>query len=479
MAAGAFWTVGLRFAVRLLGLVSLVVLARLLTPADFGLVALATLLAASIELLGSFNFEVWLIRHPAAGRDHYDTVWTLSVLRGAVTALLLTLVAQPAAAFFDEPRLAAVLMIIGVAAAVGALRNVGVIDFQKRLQFDKDFLLLVGGKLGGFCVTVATAWAWRSYWALVAGLVAQRLFDLALSYRLHPYRPRFSLRCWHEAFHFSKWLLASNLLNFIYNRADTFIFGKLLNSQTLGLYTVAREVADLAVTELVMPVRRVLLPGYAQMSGDAPTLRRGFVDSFAVIVLIGLPLAAGIGLTAEPLVRVLLGARWLEAVPLVQILAVYGIASVGFANQGPVLLALGHARLASLLLGLGVALLIPAVAWAGLRFGVQGGAWALGVVNVLLLATGLTATLRVLGVTFGQVLSQIWRSVAATALMAVAVSAVQLSLHGLPALLQLAACVAAGAVSYAAALLVLWWLSGRDPGPERALLGYLQNTVSK
>ncbi len=476
IAYGAGWVVGLRFALRALGLVSTVILARLLLPADFGLIALATLLAAAVERLGAFNFDVWLVRHPDPGAADYDTVWTLSIIRGLASGALLVALAHPVSGFFDEPRLAAVVAVLGVASAAGAFENVGIVDFRKHLQLHRDFLLMMACKVGAFVVTVSLAVALRSYWALLAGIITNYALRLALSFRLHPFRPRLSLHSWREAFDFSKWLLVSNTLAFVYNRADTFILGKLVSSQVLGLYAVAHELANLAATELVQPIRRALLPGYAKMIDDPAQLRRGFVDGFGIIMLIGAPCAVGIALLADPLVRTLLGDNWLEAIPIVQVLALYALAAVGMANINPVLMAVGRTRLLAVLFLAGVLVLVPAFTWATHSYGVLGGAWALGVTNTLAFLASLFATMKILGVAARDVLGAVWRVAPALAVLAVTVTAVR-DAPAVAALwpgLVLLAGVLAGAAAYVAACLGLWRLAGAGAGPERAVLDFVR-----
>src|SRR5688572_28508821 len=105
MARGAAWMVALRFTIRGVGLASTLILARLLVPADFGLVAIATSILGLLEAMSEFSFDTALIRHPDATRRHYDTAWTLSIMRAAATALLLVVLAVPVAGLFEEPRL--------------------------------------------------------------------------------------------------------------------------------------------------------------------------------------------------------------------------------------------------------------------------------------------------------------------------------------------------------------------------------------
>ncbi|GEM_PF-219590 len=478
IASGAAWVVAARLAVRSIGLVSTLILARLLVPADFGLIALATLIAASVELLSAFNFDVWLIRYPNPTRDHYNTVWTLSVIRGVITAFILLPLAYPASLFFDEPRLVEVLQALAGGSVLLGLQNVGVINFRKHLQFDKEFLLLAISKFGAFLVTVSVAYIYRSYWALVTGIISGYALNFALSYLMHSYRPNFCLTHGREIFNFSKWLMLSNLLGFVYVRADTLIVGKLLNAQTLGLYTVAYEISTLATSELVAPIRQVLLPGYSKISNDLARMKTAFIDGLGIILLIGMPCSLGTGLVAEPLVRVLLGDKWLETIPLVQILVLYGLSSVAMANLSPLLLSLGRTRLISRLYGLGVLILLPGFLWANLHAGISGGAWALGICNSLLFLISLMATLRVLKLSVKPLIKGIWRIVIASMSMLLIVLAAQQTLmQNLAPIIQLFCYALLGCLAYIASLLLLWRLCHYPDGAEKIVIEYINKKL--
>src|SRR5262249_45457483 len=130
MARGAAWMVAARFVDRSIGVVSTVVLARLLLPADFGLVAMAMSIIAALALLGAFNFDLALIQHPSSERRHFDTVWTLDLGVAVVSALTLLILAAPAASFYREPRLSWVMVALAAGALIGGLQNVGVVTFR-------------------------------------------------------------------------------------------------------------------------------------------------------------------------------------------------------------------------------------------------------------------------------------------------------------------------------------------------------------
>ena len=206
--------VAMRLSIRFVGIISTIVLARLLVPADFGLVAMATMIFGLIEIMSQFGFDVVLIQKQNAGRDYYDTAWSLSILRGLVTTLAMYAGAGVAADFFGDPRLVEIVYILRLIAFAAGFTNIGIVDFRKDMNFGKNFQYMVSVKLCSFFVTLFFALVLRSYWALVIGIASNTVAQLGLSYYLHPYRPRWSLSRWREIMNFSKWLVLNNILIF-------------------------------------------------------------------------------------------------------------------------------------------------------------------------------------------------------------------------------------------------------------------------
>jgi O-antigen/teichoic acid export membrane protein len=182
VAAGAAWMVGLKFIERGIGFVSTLILARLLLPSDFGLVAMAMAVFAFVEIAGSFGFDLALIRQRDASRAQYDSAWSLSVGYGALSGVALLALAYPTAAFFKEPRLLPVMAVLAAIAFVQGLENIGTVDFRKEFRFGKDFQLMLAKKLIAFVVTLALAVIWRNHWALLAGIAASRVANCCVSH---------------------------------------------------------------------------------------------------------------------------------------------------------------------------------------------------------------------------------------------------------------------------------------------------------
>lgn len=482
-AIGAAWTVALRFSIRGIGLVSTVILARLLVPDDFGLVGLAMMLQGILEVMGRFGFDLALIREPDAGRKHYDTTWTLTLIRNGLVAVILFALAIPATRFFAEPRLEAVIYWVAFAMLLAGFENIGIVDFRKELQFNKDFAFMIVGKVGSFLVTVPLAFLLRSYWALVAGMILGRFFRVVASYVMHSYRPRLSMAAWRELFAFSKWMLVNNIITYLNTRFVPFLIGKVSGIAALGVYNISYEVSNLPTSELAAPVRRALYPGYAKLNKDPKRFAALFLDSLSLMLILGVPLGIGVSLTAEHLVYVFLGAKWAEAIPLIQVLAVYGAITISFGNAGPAIVALGSPRLLAWIKIAVFAVLVPLVSVATIWIGPIGAAWALLAAACLRVALLVITTRRLLDLRLTRVVASTWRIFGATLAMIAGVRALQLLWPTAPSVgtmaLQLGAYVACGAIIYCVTLLALWYLSGLPEGAERKITSLIRGRLSR
>lgn len=474
MARGAVWMVAWRLADRVLGLLSTLVLVRLLLPSDFGLVSMATSLIALIGLLSAFSFDVALIQNQRAERRHYDTAWTLNVLFGFATAIVLALLAGTAARFYAEPRLEAVLYSLAVGSALAGLSNIGTVAFRKDIELGKEFAFQMAKRIVMVVVTITLALTLRSYWALVIANILANGLGVLISFGMHPYRPRFSLAAGSELLHFSKWLLINNSLNFLQNGSPNFILGKIVGTQGLGIYNVAYEIANLPTSDLVAPITRATYPGYAKMAGDLPQLRSMYLRVTALIAFITIPIGVAIVALSELVVALLLGPNWSAAAPLMSCLAIYGVTQCLQANGGAVMVALGRLKAISVILAIHCAALVPALIYGAYQGGALGGAIATLAVGVILTPVNLAQVFARIELGFGTFMVTVWRPLAAAAVLFVLL---RWLVSALPAtdlgsrLTLAAASAGAGTAVYLGAVWLLWMASGRPEGPESILIG--------
>jgi lipopolysaccharide exporter len=473
MAKGTGWTVGTQLTIQVIAMLSTMILARLLVPADFGLVALATALSGALHAISEFSFDLALIHNQSAARREYDTAWTLSICRNAILAGALAAGAGLIASSFGDERLEPVVYSLALATFFSGFQNIAVVDFRKELAFHRDLVFMVVGKLGPAIVTVPLALIWRNYWALVAGIVAGSVFRVALSFAMHNYRPRISFEGWHDLIHFSKWLLIGNLGIFVYGRSSTFILGKISGASAVGVFTLSSEIAGIVTFNLMMPLRRAVFPGYAKLATDVRRLHDIFIDIFAVVFLVGAPLTLGIGLVANPLVRIALGERWLGAIPLIQILCVGEFLQLINAGASPIYVATGRPHYTAVLFAGSAIAAVPLLIFATNRWGALGAAYATLAVTVLFAALDLILVNRLLHLSLSRLLAGCWRSIISVALMVAAVAALQSLWPTSESIANcwsmLAAAVTLGGLVYSVCGLTLWFLAGRPRGAERHL----------
>lgn len=483
-ARGAGWMIAWRLATRLLGLASTLLLVRLLAPGDFGLVALAFSFAAALEACMAIGVETQIIRARDPSRALYDTAFTLNLLRGLALAVLVAALAAPAAAFFEEPRLEAVMFVLALLPAIGGLTSVGIADFQRALDFSKEFRLMLLPRLLQVVATVSAAFALRSYWALLIGIFAERLARVAMSYAMHPYRPRLSLSAWRELAGFSFWVWAGSVAMAARDRLEVMVVGRTLGTSQVGIYTVSIEIAGLPMTEVVGPISRACMPGFAATLRADADAADAFVRVTAITALVALPAGFGISLVAGPLVALALGQTWREAAILIQYLGI-GYVSVAFMLLNVAMLtAYGYMRqiflvtLMSAAIRVGLLLLFVTVFGLGLRGVGLGSGLALLAESVVLMVCVLAA----LDLRPRALIPHLWRPVAGVAVMTFGLWWLGLGWAPVPtavgaalwALLLGAGC---GAAIYAATVMGLWLASGRPAGAESDMLELLRRVA--
>jgi O-antigen/teichoic acid export membrane protein len=469
--------VAFRWVDRLIGLVSIAILARLLRPDDFGIVAYAMLFIGLLELFAATSTDTELIRHKAADSAYLNAAWTINILRGLALAALMLAFAQTVADFFHEPRLTVIIWVLAAMPLLGALENVGVVEFRKNLEFDREFRFLLVTRILGTLSTLALAFALRTYWALAIGSVLRVAFRTALSFRVHPFRPRLSVAKLPEIFRFSRWMMIQNLAAGVYDRLPGLLIGRELSSSALAFFNVGKEIADLSTTELRAPIRRVLYPGLATLSQQGDRVADILVESTGMLALLTLPISLGIALVAEDLVPLFLGEAWRPAIGVLQPLAVaVAITSIS-TNSQLAYLVLNRAHLAAIAGSLRLLVLMAVLAAIMPLVSLEAMAYAVAGVSSVMIVVEYALVSRILEIDVRRFLAVVWRPIVAGLAMCAAVWLVRTSLvpaSGLPGHARsLATCALVGSVAYAVTLAGLWNAGGRRNGAERRLLSLL------
>jgi lipopolysaccharide exporter len=479
---GVAWMLMLRIALRLLGLLSTMVLARLLTPEDFGIVAIAMSFFALLTLFKSFGFDTAIIQIKHPEREHYDTAWTFNFIFGMCFAVILALCAGWIAEFYDNEELHSLVMAVSLLFVIGSVKNVGTLDFRKNLTFSKEFSLHIIPKIVGIPVTLYLAYVYRNYWALTIGTLVTTLASIVVGYVMHTYRPRLSLKYAKELFNFSKWLMANNFIYFINNRSPEMIVGKLLNPQAAGFLSVASETAMVTTTEFAAAVSRASYPGYAKLKDNLHDLKNLYLNVVSSVAFLVFPLGVGVALTSELLVPLFLGDQWLEIIPLIRNIAISGIFFSINSNAGYVLMALGKPRLSTMIGFIRVLIFIPVLVVCVYFQGLYGAAMAMLYVSVIMFFVNSFVAILHLPVTVSDFVKTYLRPFVCSLCMCLAVlssTEIHSSGEALMDVYRVLLIVMVAVPAYFSSVYLIWFLSGRPAGPEFKLHEYICLYCSK
>lgn len=453
------WVTAMNVGDRALQLTLLVVLARILEPADFGLMGIALVAIHGLQRFTHLGLDEALIQNRDDDvNDYLDTAWLLNIGRGLLIGGVVFLVAPLIASALGEPRAAPILRVIAVSPLILQLRNPGVVYFKKDLAFEKQFLFTMGGSLANFGVALALALAWGNVWALVAGYMASDLTRTLVSYGLHDYRPwpSFDFGIARELIDYGKWLTGSRILHFFINEGDDAIVAWLLGAASLGLYQIAYRFAMAPARELTQIVSSVMFPAYSKLQDDTAALRDGFLRTVRVTTFLSFPIGVGIAAVAPTFVAAFFGQRWLPMVPAMQIIAINGVLISFTSAFGSVWMALGRPDYLVKVGLIRLPLMLVAIIPATQTFGLAGAAGAVvGIYVFPILPIDIYLVVKCVETTYRELLSEVIYPLVASLVMGAAVWVVQAELSLGAPLLEFAVLVPLGVVVYLAAAAVL------------------------
>lgn len=479
VAVGAMWLVGARLAAKGMDLVAMLIVARILAPEDFGLVALAATVLVVLYTVSDLSLANALIQMRDPDKRAYDTAFTLNLIRGSALAACLAALAWPMAGIYDDPRLADLLLVLALVPMFRAFLSPRMAHLARGLMFRQAFVLEASGKAAAFAASVGVAIATESYWALIAGLVAAPALSSGMSYLLAPYRPALSLVHWRAIFAFSGWLTASQTVNTLNWHADRFFIGGHLGTAALGQYTVGSDLASLPTNAPVGPMMQALYAGFAKLSDDLARLKAAYLASQAIVMALAVPLGLMVGVLAEPIVLLALGAKWLDAAFVVQVLApVFALQMLTGAAQSATM-ASGHTRMIFLRDLTALAIRMPLILGGLYLFGFEGVVWARVASGLAGIGLNLQMMRHALGASLLDQLLAPWRSIVSGSAM---VLGLLLLMRVLPVedvgpqtmLLHTVALGIAGAAIYVSSHLLLWLAAGRPAGPESRMIGLIR-----
>jgi O-antigen/teichoic acid export membrane protein len=453
---GMFWAYGSFVAGRSLTLVSTAILARLLDPRDFGLVALALVFTAFLETVADLGLSQALVVTPDAQvLERADTVFLASIGLGAALTAVVAGLGPVTALFFHQSALSWLMGLLGMNFLLRALGSTHYALAEKRIDFRARTRAEVADVAVRGVVSIALAVAGLGAASIVLGYLAGTIALSATLWIVVPWRPRLRARRddLRALVRFSAAYSGVDAVVALSNNVDYVFVGRVLGPAALGLYSLGFRLPELLILNLSLVAGRVLFPAFAAIASDA--LADAFLVAFRYTMMVALPLAAGLAALSHPLILALFGDKWEGSVGAMRVLSLYALfltvnipAGTAYkATRRPqVLLALAIPRFVVLVVSIAVLVDRGIVAVAACQAGAAG--------VVALLSTVLAA--RLLAVRPGALLGELWAPLLAAALTGAALLVVQHTLPRWPALL---AGVVVGAVVYIG---VLWVVKRED-----------------
>lgn len=351
--------------------VRLIVLARLLAPDAFGLVAIAMVSIGVIARITELGMIPALVQRTTATREEHDAAWTVGLLRALTIALVLTAFARPVAALFGEPSAAPIIQALAWRPVIEAAASIGIVSVTRAMQFRRLAMIAVPAAIVDLAVAIATA-RFLGVWALVAGSLAGSSATLVLSYILAPHAPRTSLRfdAIRPLIHYGRWVLVTGVTALVGSTLSQLAISRIEGAAALGLYFLAWRVAFLPIDAVSGVVSSVAFPMFARMRedvrGTAATFRT-LLTGEAVVLVPGYALI----IVLAPSLETVLGERWEGTAPVVRILSIAAVTGILGELIGPLLMGRGRAdrafQLEAAQTGVLVAALFPLVSLLGIR----------------------------------------------------------------------------------------------------------------
>jgi O-antigen/teichoic acid export membrane protein len=348
-AKGALWNYLTFASGKGLVFITTIILARLLPPEDFGLMALALIAVNYLSKLNDFGIGSAMIYRQEDTEQTANVAFCLSLIMGSALTVAVFVSAPLIAAFFNEPRLTPIARVISVIFLISGIGSIHDVRLRKELDFRRRMIPEISQRFvkGGVSIGLALAGfgVWSLVWGQVSGIIAAAL----LFWLIYPWRPklRFDIKIARMLITYGVQIGLFQILHVIYKNIDYLIIGRRMDTIQLGFYTMAFQLPHLVIYSIQMVVGQAVFPAYAKLQNDRNALGQAFLTTLKYVSLFCVPVALGIFVTAPEFVEVFYTKRWLPAVPVMQILAVYSMLNALSANADQVYNASGKPGIAN------------------------------------------------------------------------------------------------------------------------------------
>ena len=439
--------------------ITTIILARLLTPAQFGIIAFATTAIATLDAVRDLGVSLAIIQRRDRVDEASTTAFWLTLASNLIAWIVLVAVAPSVATFFQEPLINDVLPILSLTFIINGLGAVHDARLQREMQFGRRMIPTLAGSIVKGVVSITLALTGFGVWALVFGQISGQTTYTGVIWRLTRWHPKlaFDMALAGELLAFGYKIIIDSTLSMLQTNIDYIFIGRLLGETALGVYTIAYRVPELIIINMCNVIANVLFPAYASIQEDRPRLRRTLLLAMRYIALVTVPVGVGLALISPLFVSVFFPPVWAEAGRIMAVLSLYGILIAITWNIGDIYKAIDRVDILWKTAVLEFVILAPVLFVLA-----QDSAFAVAVGHVCVAfvtsVLRLVIVVRLLGMDIRRIMAQFLSPVAGAALMSILVS-LWLSLgHSMPSLVQLTLAVIVGALAYIGSL----WYTERN-----------------
>lgn len=307
--------------------ITTIILAWFLLPEDFGLMAMIAVFFAIANSLMDSGFSQALIRKKKVNQTDYSTAFYANLVMGILAYLLLFAFAPSIASFYNEPRVVALVRVVGLVVITNSFQLVQVADLTRKLNFKIQFKVTMPSAIFSGVVAISMAAMGFGIWSLVAQMLTASFVATAFYWIVNKWRPtkEFSVESLREMFDFGSKLFVSGLIDTVFQNIYVIVIGKLFLATQAGYYFFAQKIQQLIVTQLTNAVQKVTYPALSTIQDDNKALKDFYRKIIQIVTYIIFPCMIALAVLAKPLFRLLLKEDWLPAVPYLQLLCVVGL----------------------------------------------------------------------------------------------------------------------------------------------------------
>ena len=323
---------------RLITVITSVFLARILNPDDFGLLAIAMAIMGILEGFTTLGLNAGLIQNDEIVDDDYNVAWTYGyLLRGIFLFFLIFFISDWIALFYNTNELSLVLKVLSIQQIFYAFSNIWLIEYYRKVEYRKDFIISIASQFARILTVIPLAIYLKNIWALVAGLLVKSFVGLILQYSIIQKRPRlnFDFNKFKKLFLFSIPIIGVQIVTIIKNSIDKILLGKLLGVTQLGYYQIASRFGFELPSEIKSVVSQVMFPAFSRIKNSKERLKTGFINVLTITFIVSIPFCAFLFINTNNIVLVLLGDKWVDAIPAMRILVVAGFFQITHSILNP------------------------------------------------------------------------------------------------------------------------------------------------